>query len=151
MHMKYLQWCSLMLTLSLGTAGFAYTQNDDANYWQCNAYDGNNLSWSATNTYQKVAMNAALSLCKRSSKSPSSCKSGYNFCIEFNQNLNTRPRWQCTALDEQGTPWLGPFSASRDTAALGALAHCKTNSKLPETCSINLVTCAITVEGVKSQ
>lgn len=141
----------MSILLLLSQTGYTYTQDNTANYWQCNSYDQSSTTWTGSNTYQKVAMSTALELCKKESKTPATCKVDHRLCVEYNQDKNSRPRWQCTALDQKGTPWLGNYFNDRDSAAMNALDICKSSSKIPDTCTINLVTCFITVEGEKTQ
>lgn len=132
-------------------ACFAYTQIDTNNYWQCKSYDNANLTWTASNTYQKTAMNTALDSCKKGSKNPASCKIAENLCVEFNQDRNHKPRWQCTSLDGNGTSYTSNYFATKDDAAINSLDSCKKQSAIPDTCLINLVSCSVIVDGEVQQ
>ncbi|MFA6303621.1 MAG: hypothetical protein WC627_10905 [Legionella sp.] len=141
----------LCLLLILAQSTWAYTQIDTNNYWQCSSYDSENKTWSASNTYQKISLTNALESCKKASTLPASCRADEGMCIEFNKEKNTKPRWQCVALDEQGDSYHSTYFADRDSAGLDAINTCKTNSKIPDTCSINLITCSINLDGVIPQ
>ncbi|MGL6028618.1 MAG: hypothetical protein ACRC0B_00585 [Legionella sp.] len=114
---------------------------DNTTFWRCSTTDGNNRTWHASNFYQKMALNHAFDACKKESETPLSCKTSLQDCEGFNQGLSTRPRWRCTALDYDALPWQSNAYSQRLDAALAAKAYCKSNSAIPDSCYINLITC----------
>ncbi len=144
-HFKYYL---LLLVFSCGT-GVTAPLSDRGNYWICTTKDNANQQWSAKSTYQKAALNLAFATCKKESKTPSTCKASISDCEGFNQGMSTKPMWQCTALDHTAEPWKSNFYSQRDDAALGAKAFCREKSTVPDTCYINMVTCASFKEGVR--
>lgn len=110
-------------------------------YWQCTIQDELRHQWHDANLYERVAMNKALEACKKESPVPMSCKMDKNNCSFYFNGQSTRPLWQCTALDHDAKPWQSSVHPSREEAALSAKEDCQSQSSLPETCYINLITC----------
>ena len=116
-------------------------ESREKNYWQCTASDHNDKQWVARSEYERGATNKAFEGCKKESSLPTSCKVAKENCEEIVKGVSTRPMWQCTALDQMARPWRSSFYPQRDDAALGAKAYCQHNSKVPDSCYINLLTC----------
>jgi hypothetical protein len=112
-----------------------------SNYWQCSTEDKANSQWTAQNSYRKIAINKAFEACKKESQLPATCKTSHTSCEHYVDGINTSPQWQCTALDYNAEPWKSNLYQQRDSAALAALAYCKSNSSIPATCYMNMVTC----------
>lgn len=125
------------------------TVDMNKNYWQCTVEDQEHKQWSSKSNYQKTALNYAIESCKKESKAPASCTSISQSCQEFNADKSDRPRWRCVAVDEPGSKWISDYTNDRDSAALNALAICKSQSPLPATCFMDVVTCSVYIEGVK--
>ena len=136
----YFRFCFLLL-LSFSTELFAEQVDPNTNYWQCTAHDRTNKQWTTNSYYQKVALNFALAYCKQQSPVPASCRAGRGNCAHFINGVNTRPMWQCTALDAFATPWRSDLFSDREDAALAAQAYCQQNSTIPETCYIFTLLC----------
>lgn len=136
--------------LVLIKSGFCYAQIDiNSNYWQCFIHDADNKLWSFQSSYQKIALNTVIAACKKESRQPMSCKISLSTCQEFNPQKSMRPKWLCMASDEKGTRFESDYLADRESAALNAMGQCKSNSKIPETCFINIVACAQFIDGVR--
>lgn len=140
--LKSMLWLLLLANVAV------CAQNSKSNYWQCSTRDNTNLVWTAKSPYQKTALNLAYDACKKQSSSPVSCKTSKSACEAFIQGVSTRPLWRCVALDREALAWKSNYYSNRIDAALAANAYCKDNSAVPETCYINLVTCANLNEGV---
>jgi hypothetical protein len=110
-------------------------------YWLCQTQDKEHYEWTATNFYQKVAINLAYSDCKKNSKFPKSCAASKSGCDHFVDGISTSPLWRCTTYDRVAQPWKSNFYRERDDAALASQAFCKDKSTVPETCYTNTVTC----------
>ncbi len=113
----------------------------NSSYWQCVTQDQTKRTWSASSGYQKTAYNLAIAACKKESTVPMSCMAHHTSCTAFNQSLNQRAQWRCTALDVNADPWISNYYANPDDAALAAKAFCQDNSTVPGSCYINMVTC----------
>lgn len=144
--MNYAKRCLLVL-LCLPCSGFSASENENSTYWQCITQDKANKQWTARNSYQKVALNIAFSMCKKESEFPTSCKASKSNCEGFYMGMSTKPLWRCTAMDQTAAPWNSNFYSQRDDAALAAKAYCRENSSVPDTCYINMVTCKNFNEG----
>lgn len=136
--MNYRAQICFLLMLILSTTGYAAS---NTNYWRCSTQDGTNREWSATNIYEKIALNFAFDRCKKESKVPNTCRTAQNNCEQFINGVSSRPLWQCTALDRTAQPWRSRIYSQRDDAALAAKAFCQQKSTLPETCYVNMITC----------
>lgn len=132
----------LFFLLFISTWAHAIPPNKPTSYWQCVTQDKTDKQWSAKNTFQKVALNLAFSTCKKESMAPLTCKTSKSRCEGFNQGERMKSGWVCTALDDFAQAWPSVVYSSREEAALGAKGFCKHNSAVPETCYINLITCA---------
>jgi hypothetical protein len=123
--------------------------NANTNSWQCTSLDADNQFWVAKHNYQKSAINRALGMCKKQSKVPGTCKISPEMCegsqitgkFKSPLDISSKAMWQCTALDHNADIWKSNFYANRDHAALGSLIFCRSKSKVPYTCYINLLTC----------
>lgn len=136
--------------LILTKYGFCYAQIDaNSNYWQCSIQDADHKLWSFQSSYQKIALNTVIAACKKESRQPMSCKVRASTCQEFNPQRSTRPKWHCMASDDKGTRFESEYLTDRDSAALNAMGRCKSTSKIPETCFINVVACAQFIDGVR--
>ena len=109
--------------------------------WECVAKDGNNKQWVAQSNYQRNADIRALEFCKRESNVPATCQTLDSDCDFLINGRSTRPLWHCVALDFTATPWNGNPSRDRTNAALSAKDICRTQSKVPDSCYINMLTC----------
>ena len=121
-----------------------WADNPDKNnssYWQCSVHDSEAKEWSFKSTYERVATNKAFEACKKQSNLPLTCKAAKESCDYFSDGINTRPLWQCTALDQKAKPWVSDVYMNKDDAAIGAKAYCREKSVSPDTCYIHLVTC----------
>lgn len=134
-----------MLLFLTSVPGFA-TPVLQGSYWRCTTLDSVSKEWTSTNTYQKLALNLAFAQCKKESTVPSSCKTSAADCEGFNMGRSTRTMWRCTALDQPAQAWRSIYYAHRDDAALAAKAFCRQESSVPDTCSINMITCTTNTE-----
>ncbi len=114
---------------------------DEAEYWQCTAFDQDSKPWVSKHPYERMAINQALASCKKESPVPSSCKVAHEACDFFHHGVSTRPSWQCTALDQEAKPWASNPYPQRDDAAIAAIAYCKERSASPDSCYVHLLTC----------
>ena len=115
---------------------------EDHDYWVCKTQDENNMEWIIKNNYQKIALNLSFDACKKESKDPKTCKTSVNSCEGFHLGLSTKPFWRCTALDKKADYWTSNYYPNMDDAAIAAKAYCKSKSKVPDSCYVNLITCA---------
>lgn len=139
---EYTKYCWIIVLLLSCSAHSAPIKGKNS-YWQCTSEDDGNKIWTAKNAYQKTALNIAYAACRKESSAPSTCHSSIANCEGFNLGRSTRAMWQCTALDKasDAEPWRNSPMSQQEDAALAAKAYCKNNSKLPETCYINMITC----------
>lgn len=114
---------------------------DDQTYWRCTAQDAHQHTWVIQHEYLKMALNQAIELCKKTSPAPKTCIADEQTCSIFTPNQPHRTLWECTALDDNGRSWTSKGRHQRDEAATTAESYCKQQSKIPETCYINLITC----------
>jgi len=135
-HFKY-----IVLLLLLVPCAQAKMVQGNGSYWQCSTKDNSQTVWTATSTFQKVAINLAFASCKKQSKSPNSCKTSMGRCEAFVNGLSTKPLWRCTAVDREAAAWKSNYYSKRLDAALAAQAYCKDKSDVPGTCYVNMVTC----------
>ena len=110
-------------------------------YWLCKAYDESNKQYMAQSSYQRVALNKAFGKCKKSSQSPSSCRTANEYCESYVKGQSQQPYWQCTALDFLAQAWVSDGYNTLDEAAIGARRFCQQQSGLPDACYVNLLTC----------
>jgi hypothetical protein len=113
----------------------------DSSYYECAAFDNAYNKWVAQNSYERTAINKVLGDCKAISPDPKSCHVAKEDCAAIINGINTRPMWQCVALDLVGRDFKSTIYTQRDDAALGAKAFCIEHSGMPESCYINLLTC----------
>ena len=120
------------------------------NYWQCLTVDKDHKEWTSENTFKRMAMYKAFDACKKESPSPMTCKTSKDACHYIRQTPNgvqdsvfssNTAVWRCTALDKAAKAWIGNPSSNQDEAALGAKTSCESQSTLPDTCYVNLLTC----------
>jgi|GEM_PF-1400737 len=114
---------------------------DENNYWNCHAYDSQNMQWEAKSQFERAAASKAFDACKKQSHVPQSCKIATDYCDSIVNGVNTRPMWQCTALDQMAKHWVSQIYVQRDEAALDAKAFCQQHSGMPQSCYLNLMTC----------
>ncbi len=114
---------------------------DMNNHWQCTTTDNMHIQWIAKNNSKQIALNHAFDECKKNSQQPASCQTSNETCENIVQGMNTKPMWQCTALDQLAKPWDSNIYDKRDDAAIAAKAYCEERSSMPQTCYINLLTC----------
>lgn len=119
---------------------------DDSSYWQCASIDSEGKQWVIKQTYQRSAINLALQACKQDSRIPLSCQVSHEACEEFENGVSTRPAWTCTALDDDGKPWISNPYPKKDDAILAAQAYCQEHSTTPDNCYVNELTCKNTNE-----
>jgi hypothetical protein len=129
-----------ILAFTVPIIGFTMPINNNA-YWICKTHDNNHLEWTVKNLYKKVALNLSFEACKKQSKSPLTCKTSSNDCEGFENGKSTRPLWRCTALERGSGYWRSNYYANREDAAIAAKDYCKSQSNIPETCYVNLITC----------
>ncbi|MCA0403088.1 MAG: hypothetical protein LCH30_04740 [Proteobacteria bacterium] len=131
----------LILGLSLSINSYAERVDLEADYWRCLANDSENKQWITLSAYEITALNKALDNCKKESTSPGTCKINRDNCEYFSHGHSTKPMWRCTALDKKAKAWPSRVASHRDEAAVSAKEHCLTESSIPDTCYINLLTC----------
>ena len=122
-----------LLVLFLPTVGWSA--------WQCTAIDSTNNQWEARYSFQKMAINIALDLCKKSSTHPTTCRVSAQNCKGLNLEANSELLWRCTALDRSAATWNSNFYSDKTEAAMAAMNFCNSKSSLPDTCYLNFVTC----------
>jgi hypothetical protein len=110
-------------------------------YWQCLARDAAQQTWTAKHSYQKIALNFALSSCKKGSQDPSSCTGALEECTALNWESVASSQWRCTSIDWGAESWTSTFFGDRQSAGLSALTLCRTQSAMPSTCTMNMITC----------
>lgn len=131
-----------------------YTQHTLAaskpSYWECTAHDDTKQQWTAKNPYRLLANNHALDACKKQSHHPTSCVSLTKDChysdhhelpLKKLNSLTESSGWQCTALDRNANVWHNHTHPQQEAAALEAKSSCQRNSRIPDTCYVNLITC----------
>lgn len=131
----------LFIVFILSGSAYSYSNSDTFNYWKCTTQDQEKKQWASTNNYKKIALNVAVDKCKKESRAPSTCTLSKTTCVQFHNGVNTTPLWECTALDDNAEPWVNNPNPQKEDAALAAKSYCQENSKLPDTCYINLITC----------
>lgn len=136
---KYL-FLSLLLVFE-SVCGQSKDLSQESTFWQCNAIDSTSKQWQTQSSYKKLALNKALSLCKKDSIAPISCKVSGTMCDLFLNGVNTKPLWQCSALDSSAIMWPSNLYPQREDAALAAKDYCKQNSAFPHSCYINMISC----------
>lgn len=129
----------LLIVIPLSGYSLPDPQED---HWVCKAHDNAHLEWTVKGSYQKIALNLAFEACKKQSKSPISCKISPEDCEGFHLGSSTKPYWRCAALDSMDGYWPSNYYRQRDDAIYAAKAYCKSKSSIPETCYVNVVTCA---------
>jgi len=128
---------------------WAETNDSENNYWQCHAEDSKQTNWIIKNKYKLVASNKALEECKKESEKPLSCNVNDDECNYFSANddeeksppNNKNELWKCSALDQNSDSWDSIPNRSQDEAAINAKINCQKESKNPDSCYINLLTC----------
>ncbi|RUQ89505.1 hypothetical protein [Legionella septentrionalis] len=137
------QLLSLVITLIAVPAWGAtiLVPEAEGNLWQCSAFDREDKQWVAKAPYEQMALNKAFEACKKHSREPRTCKTAKEYCEANIKGLNSRPMWQCTAVDRMAKAWLGDFFPRGIDAAMGAKTFCIQHSAVPDTCYVNLVTC----------
>lgn len=113
----------------------------NASLWYCTAQDNDHHQWEIQHPYRIAAMNRALEQCKKGSPIPKTCRIITKNCIAAGNEMVANRHWQCTAFDKAAMAWTSSFYPNRDDAALHANDTCKSNSSVPESCYINLVSC----------
>ncbi|CDZ76472.1 hypothetical protein BN59_00741 [Legionella massiliensis] len=108
--------------------------------WQCDSYD-RDTSFNGYGSSEGSSMHNAMSLCKKESKSPGTCKVSQEYCDALVNGQSIRPWWQCKALDSLGYLWVGSFYRLADNALLDAKSRCFSFSAVPATCYTNAFTC----------
>ncbi|KTC65863.1 Uncharacterised protein (plasmid) [Legionella adelaidensis] len=107
--MKYIFFIVASLFASLGFAAPSVGQ------WECMAFDSREKSYEATGETLHQAMQAAQSLCNRSTKEK--CRVAQNFCME---GPATPQDVRCVVTDNYGRS----FTGSGNNACKKALATC---------------------------
>lgn len=134
---------SLSLTLlcltSYGQIIFSPTAPSD--YWMCRATDFDQKVFIGDSQYQRTALVQAISQCKKQSRIPSSCKASSENCDGILSGSMKRAVWQCTSLDTLANYWHSTIAKTDIEAALSAKAICQSQSAVPETCYVNMITC----------
>lgn len=110
-------------------------------FFECQLSDDKNIFWKSSSVFEKKALNTVLDHCKKESINPDSCLKKNIICQEFSNSINTRPLWECTALDANAREWLGKADTAIDDAIFHAKAKCKSKSTVPETCYVYAVGC----------
>jgi hypothetical protein len=140
----------LLITLPLLHPAFA---DDEPGYWRCMAIDSSKKHWMAKSNYAITAHAKAMEACKQESKAPFSCEADKEACdfigahSEENDDNDEQshqhapPGWRCTAIDDNAKSWTSQPSPHQDEAYLNAKLRCQQESKLPDTCSVNVLTC----------
>ncbi|MFZ4076932.1 MAG: hypothetical protein ACOYKA_03005 [Legionellaceae bacterium] len=113
----------------------------DKNTWACTCRDKTELTWTIKSPYQRMAMNKALEECRKESVDPSTCKTALESCEFFLNQKSNHPLWRCTALDDSARPYISTIYSQMDEAALGAKINCTEHSAVPDSCTVNTVTC----------
>ena len=139
-----------IITLLLFMTNTVFALDETSSYWECTTSDVTDKTWTSKSPYKKVAMNVAFEFCKKESNAPESCKKNAEKCLGVNQIQiqGVDLKWQCTALDFAADAWKSEFFARKEDAALSAKSFCKHKSHVPETCYINLVTCATNRDSI---
>lgn len=114
---------------------------EGSDFWQCSSSDGEDKQWVVNSDYKRQALNKAFDACKKESRIPETCKTTQAACEAFINGVSTRPLWQCTALDRFAKRWISNAYQHRDDAAIAAKAYCEEQSRAPDSCYINLLTC----------
>lgn len=130
---------SIGLFILLGTASTASIAT--GNYWACKSTDSAHKQWSKNERYQKAALMYSLTECKKNSQFPKSCSNSQDDCEYYANGVSTTPHWRCTALDGEGAPWTSRYRVNREGAAVEAKKRCTHNSKIPDTCYIDVIMC----------
>jgi hypothetical protein len=121
--------------------GFA-NPNENKDYWICKSHDNSNREWTIKNNYQKIAINQSFDACKKESKNPRTCKTSDNDCEGYHLGFSTKPYWRCMALDKTANHWKSNYYSNKDDAFLAAKAYCRSESRAPDSCYVNMITCA---------
>lgn len=136
--MQHLRWV-LFLFINLC---FTPLTHAEADYWQCSARDSTDKQWTVKSIYSVSANHKALEACKKESAYPKSCiVIESKDCEGFYNGHSLRPSWQCTAIDQMGKAWSNTPAENQDDAAISALSLCKAQSKVPDSCYINSLSC----------
>ena len=136
---QWVKWYFFAL-LSMPSLTFA-ASIEVGDYWQCNTHDNSYKTWSARNSYQRVALNLAYAACKKQSQNPASCVAATTDCEQYINDTSTKPIWYCIALDSAAIVWKSNYYTKIDDAALAAKAYCQDKSSVPGTCYVPMVAC----------
>lgn len=109
--------------------------------WNCHlTFSGKNY-FHAQSPWKKIAAKKVVELCKNTHNTPKNCHTKNIHCHLTIDGAVEGRYWQCMAMDAHGVGFKNQPESSYDTAALESMAACKHKSHVPETCSLNTITC----------
>ncbi|KTD24842.1 MULTISPECIES: hypothetical protein [Legionella] len=128
---------ALFLTLWISSPHAAI----DMVVWQCNSRDLTEKNFMAYSSSEWSSMRNAMTLCKKESKRPRTCRVTREDCDALVNGQSIRPWWQCKAMDSLGYIWIGSYFRVADNAILEAKERCYSFSAVPATCFTSFFTC----------
>lgn len=109
--------------------------------WNCHISFRDKHRFEGISPWKKIAAKKVIEQCKNKYQHPKSCQLKKIHC-HLNIDGDVQGRyWQCLAMDAHGIGFKNQPESSYDSAAIESMALCKHKSHIPDTCSLNTITC----------